>query len=37
MLYDIDFKNNMQPVFFRAQMENGIIKMPKELKGRVNC
>lgn len=36
MLYDIDFKNNMQPVFFRAYMEEGIIKIPGELKRRVN-
>lgn len=36
MLYDIDFKNGMQPVFFRAHMENGIIKIPGELKRRVN-
>lgn len=36
MLYDIDFKNNMQPVFFRAYMENGIIKIPDELQRRVN-
>jgi CRISPR-associated protein Cas5d len=25
MLYDIDFKNNMQPVFFRAEVKNGSI------------
>ncbi len=25
MLYDIDFKNNMQPMFFRAKVENGSI------------
>lgn len=31
MLYDIDFNHNMTPVFFRAQMENGIITMPPEL------
>lgn len=31
MLYDIDFNHNMQPIFFRAQMINGIIKMPPEL------
>lgn len=36
MLYDIDFKHNMQPVFFRAYMENGIIKIPDELQRRVN-
>lgn len=36
MLYDIDFKNKMQPVFFRAQMEKGIITIPGDLKRRVN-
>ncbi|MEG1416945.1 MAG: type I-C CRISPR-associated protein Cas5c [Clostridium sp.] len=36
MLYDIDFKNKMQPVFFRAQMEEGIITIPGDLKRRVN-
>lgn len=36
MLYDIDFKNNMQPIFFRAQMQNGIVRMPGELKGGIN-
>lgn len=36
MLYDINFKRGMEPVFFRAQMENGAIRMPGELKGRVN-
>ena len=36
MLYDIDFKQNMQPVFFRAYMENGVIKIPDELQRRVN-
>ncbi len=28
MLLDIDFANNMTPLFFRAQMENGIISPP---------
>lgn len=32
MLYDIDFNHNMTPVFFRAQMINGVIKMPFELR-----
>lgn len=36
MLYDIDFQRNMEPVFFRARLENGVIRMPGELKGRVN-
>lgn len=36
MLYDIDFKNKMQPVFFRAQMEKGIITIPGDLKRRGN-
>lgn len=36
MLYDIDFKHNMQPVFFRAYMENGVIKIPDQLQRRVN-
>lgn len=30
MLYDIDFKNNMKPMFFRAKMEDGVIKVPDE-------
>lgn len=30
MLYDIDFANNMTPLFFRATMENGIINIPSE-------
>lgn len=37
MLYDINFKENMRPEFFRAQMENGIIRIPRELQRRVNC
>lgn len=28
MLYDIDFKNNMAPKFFRPTMENGTIEIP---------
>lgn len=36
MLYDIDFKRNNEPVFFRAQLEDGIINIPESLKGRVN-
>lgn len=28
MLHDIDFKNNMEPKFFRAQMIDGIINIP---------
>ncbi|MCK4257576.1 MAG: type I-C CRISPR-associated protein Cas5 [Halanaerobiales bacterium] len=29
MLWDIDFENDMTPKFFRAQMQNGIIEIPK--------
>ena len=36
MLYDINFKDNMKPEFFRAQLENGIIRIPAELQRRVN-
>lgn len=36
MLYDIDYRRGMQPVFFRAQMEAGCICPPNGLKGRVN-
>lgn len=36
MLYDINFKDHMNPVFFRATMENGVIKMPEDLKREVN-
>lgn len=36
MLHDIDFKNNMEPKFFRAVMRNGTIQVPplngKEVK-----
>ena len=32
MLYDIDFKNNMTPMFFRAIMEDGVIDCRKEVK-----
>ncbi len=31
MLYDIDFKNNMTPKFFRAIMRDGIINCQKEV------
>ena len=29
MLWDIDYKNNMSPKFFRAQMIDGVIDVPK--------
>ena len=29
MLWDIDFKNNYTPMYFRAKMENGIVKVPQ--------
>ncbi|MDH3347740.1 MAG: type I-C CRISPR-associated protein Cas5c [Desulfobulbaceae bacterium] len=29
MLHDIDFKNNMNPRFFRAEMVDGVINVPK--------
>ena len=35
MLWDIDFANNMTPVFFRAEMDNGVIDVHKCLKGGV--
>jgi CRISPR-associated protein Cas5d len=35
MLLDIDFANNMTPLFFRAQMENGIISPPSPLSAEV--
>ncbi len=28
MLYDIDFQNNMEARFFRAEMKNGVIELP---------
>jgi CRISPR-associated protein Cas5d len=31
VLLDIDFANNMTPLFFRAQMENGVISPPSPL------
>ncbi|MCL4378797.1 MAG: type I-C CRISPR-associated protein Cas5c [Actinobacteria bacterium] len=33
MLHDIDFKNNMEPKFFRAQMIDGIINVPPFKQG----
>lgn len=36
MLYDIDFSNQMNPVFFRAQMHQGVIKIPPLLQKEVN-
>lgn len=37
MLLDIDFANNMTPLFFRAQMENGIISPPSPLAKEVHA
>jgi CRISPR-associated protein Cas5d len=37
MLLDIDFANNMTPLFFRAQMENGIISPPSPLSPEVHA
>ena len=34
ILWDIDFENNMNPIFFRASMKNGIIGVDDLLKGR---
>lgn len=36
MLYDIDFKNDMRPMFFRAQLNNGVVTIPPELKGGIS-
>jgi CRISPR-associated protein Cas5d len=33
MLLDIDFSNEMQPEFFRAQMVNGVIEVPRRRGG----
>jgi CRISPR-associated protein Cas5d len=33
ILHDIDFKNNMEPRFFRAQMIDGIINIPQFKQG----
>lgn len=30
MLYDIDFANDKQPMFFRAHMEQGVIRVPEK-------
>lgn len=35
LLLDIDFANDMTPLFFRAQMENGIISPPSPLSAEV--
>lgn len=31
MLWDIDYKNDMNPIFFRAEMKNGVIEVPRLL------
>jgi CRISPR-associated protein Cas5d len=36
MLLDIDFANNMTPLFFRAMMENGVISPPSPLSREVH-
>lgn len=36
MLYDIDFKKNMEPRFFRAQMHEGVVQIPTVLHAEVN-
>lgn len=36
MLYDIDFKRDMEPRFFRAQMHEGIVSIPTVLHTEVN-
>jgi len=33
MLHDIDFENNMEPKFFQAQMNNGVINIPPFRQG----
>ena len=35
MLHDIDFKSGMEPVFFHAIMQNGVIKVPPFKQGGV--
>jgi CRISPR-associated protein Cas5d len=37
MLLDIDFDNEMTPLFFRAQMENGVISPPSPLAAEVRA
>lgn len=37
ILYDIDFKNGIEPRFFRAQMHKGVITIPKALQREVNA
>jgi len=37
ILLDIDFANDMTPLFFRAQMENGIISPPSPLSAEVHA
>lgn len=37
MLLDIDFEGGMTPLFFRAQMENGIISPPSPLSAEVRA
>lgn len=34
MLNDLDFENNMQPVFFRANMQDGVIDVPMRSSAR---
>jgi len=33
MLYDIDFKNNMEPIFFKPQIIDGVIDLPPFKQG----
>lgn len=35
MLWDIDFANNMNPIFFRVEMDDGVIDVQRCLKGGV--
>jgi CRISPR-associated protein Cas5d len=34
MLYDIDFSNDMKPIFYRATMNNGVISVSSAIKAR---
>ena len=35
MLYDLDYGHDDQPVFFRAQLEEGVLRIPEEVKKKV--
>ena len=35
MLYDLDYAHDNQAIFFRAQLEEGVLRIPEEVKKKV--